>query len=334
MSERELKYLTDSFGRVHDYLRISLTEHCNLRCFYCMPEEGLAVQPKEVYLTADEIIKAAQAMTALGVNKIRLTGGEPLIRKDFEQIFRRLSELPVELALTTNGILVDRFIDLFKEVGLENLNVSLDSLQPEKNLKITKRDYFHKIWDNIELLLDEGFYPKLNIVLMRGVNDDEILDFIELTRDKALDVRFIEFMPFSGNNWERNKCFSLAEIMEKVNAYYSPDTILPLESGPNSTSKNYRIEGHKGSFGIISSVSEPFCSSCNRIRLTADGKLKNCLFSNSEFDLRYALRNQMDLLPTLKECISEKKAVRAGLAANDQSKELFESNRSMISIGG
>lgn len=327
-------YLTDSFGRVHNYLRISLTEHCNLRCFYCMPEEGLAIQPKSEYLSTEEILEVAQTMVTMGVNKIRLTGGEPLIRKDFEFIARSLAAMPIELALTTNAILVDQYIDLFKEIGLTNINVSLDSLDADKNLLITKRDYYDRIRTNIQLLIDNGIVPKLNVVVMRGINDNEVIDFIELTRSTPMEVRFIEFMPFNGNQWERDKCFSYNEVMDLVRERYGEQGYHPVISGPNSTSKNFYVEDYQGNFGVISSITAPFCSGCNRIRLTADGKLKNCLFSSNEFDVRTPLRAGEDIQHAIVACISAKKAVRAGLDADDESIDLLEENRSMISIGG
>jgi molybdenum cofactor biosynthesis protein A len=332
--EHKQEYLTDNFGRVHNYLRISLTEHCNLRCFYCMPEEGLAIRNKETYLTASEIIKTAKALTAIGVNKIRLTGGEPLIRKEFTEIATELSRLPIELALTTNGILVHKHIEFFKEIGLTNINISLDSLDPNKNLLITKRDYFKQIRDNIALLIENGIVPKLNVVVMRNINDNEIIDFIELTKLSSIDVRFIEFMPFNGNKWTLDKCFSFDEIIHAVENHYGRNHFKTIDDGPNSTSKNFRVKDYKGSFGIISSITKPFCEGCNRIRLTADGKLKNCLFSSSEFDMLTPLREGKEILPVLKNCLKNKKEVRAGILPKDKNIELLELNRSMISIGG
>ncbi|MBT8326454.1 MAG: radical SAM protein, partial [Bacteroidia bacterium] len=212
--------LIDPHGRKHNYLRISLTDHCNLRCFYCMPEEGIEFQEKSSYLTRSEIFEVAKTFVQLGVNKIRITGGEPLVRKRADEILRDLASLPIELAITTNGILLDRYLPLFKEIGLTNINVSLDSLNEEKNLLITKRDYYQKIRNNISLLLDEGITPKLNVVVMRDINQDEIIDFIELTKHSNLDVRFLEFMPFNGNKWKLEKCFSYQEILTEITNHY------------------------------------------------------------------------------------------------------------------
>ncbi len=325
--------LIDRHGREHNYLRISLTDHCNLRCFYCMPEEGIEFQEKSSYLTKNEIIDVAKTFVNLGVDKIRITGGEPLVRKHADEILRELAELPIELAITTNGILLDKFLPLFKEIGLTNINVSLDSLDEEKNLIITKRDYYQKIRENIALLLEQGITPKLNVVVMRGINQNEIIDFIELTKESNLDVRFLEFMPFNGNKWKLEKCFSYKEILAEISNHFG-DSMYKIEDSFNSTSKNYKVTGYQGSFGIISSITNPFCEGCNRIRLTADGKLKNCLFSTEEFDILAALREGSDIIPIIENCLSNKKAVRAGIQTTNDNIPTFEQNRSMISIGG
>ena len=188
--------MQDTHGRMHSYLRISITENCNLRCTYCMPAEGIALTPKAHLMTADEIISIAQTFVNLGVNKIRLTGGEPLVRKDAKDIIQRLGKLGVELTLTTNGILVHDFIDTFKEAGVHTLNVSIDSLQEDKFNQITRRNYFDKFWENLELLDANGFQLKLNVVVIKDFNDDEIIDFIEMTKDRNIQIRFIDFFRF------------------------------------------------------------------------------------------------------------------------------------------
>ncbi|MFY0644971.1 MAG: GTP 3',8-cyclase MoaA [Bacteroidia bacterium] len=327
--------LIDSYGRTHDYLRISLTDKCNLRCFYCMPEEGIELKNRDSYMSADEVIQIATTFVDLGVKKIRLTGGEPLVRKDVGEIIARLSELPIELCLTTNAILLHKYIPLLKEHGVSKLNVSLDSLDAVKNLFIVKRDEFTRIMNNIELLMQEGIYPKLNVVLIKDLNDDEIISFVELTKKYPIDVRFIEFMPFNGNQWNMERCVSDAEVLEKVHLHYGPASVIPIKNEPNYTAREYKVEGYQGSFGLISTVTEPFCASCNRLRLTADGKLKNCLFGIDESDLLSACRNGLDLVPLIEANVKQKKAERGGL---DFGSELdlieAEKNRSMISIGG
>ena len=330
----EPKKITDAFGRVHEYLRISLTDRCNLRCTYCMPAEGIVLRDKSEFMTSEEIIEIASTFVKMGVKKIRLTGGEPLIKKDIVNILTQLSQLPIELTLTTNAVLVDKHIDTFKNVGMKSLNVSLDSLKAERMNAISRREYFARIIANIDLLIESEIDVKLNVVLMKGVNDDEILDFIEYTKFNKVDVRFIEFMPFSGNEWDRSKMVSLQEILDVANEQFP--SIQKLEEKPNFTSRNYRVDGYVGTFGVISTVSNPFCDSCNRIRLTADGKVKNCLFSAEESDLLTQLRNGDDIRPVIRAAVASKKEKLAGMDSfeTEQGKEIFSKNRSMISIGG
>ena len=328
--------LQDTFGRKHDYLRISITEHCNLRCTYCMPEDGISLTPKSHLMTADEIISIAQTFVNLGVTKIRLTGGEPLVRKDAKDVILRLGKLDVNLTITTNGILVSNFIETFKEARIKTVNISIDSLVKDKFNQITRRDYFDIVQKNIDLLLKEKFNVKLNVVLIKSFNNNEILDFITLTKDKNVQVRFIEFMPFSGNQWDKSKLVSYAEIMETVQSEYKFNEIERLQDSTNDTAKNFKINSYQGSFAIISSVTNPFCSTCNRIRLTADGKLKNCLFSNSETSLLEVLRSGESIIPLIEQNLLSKKAVRSGMDDDlkFQNPELFSQNRSMITIGG
>ena len=330
----EPKKIADSFGRIHDYLRISLTDRCNLRCTYCMPAEGIVLREKSEFMTSEEIIEIATTFVKMGVKKIRLTGGEPLIKKDIVNILTQLSHLPIELTLTTNAVLVDKYLQTFKDVGIKSLNVSLDSLKAARMNAISRRAYFNRIMANIDLLIDSEIDVKLNVVLMKGVNDDEIIDFIEFTKTNKVDVRFIEFMPFSGNEWDRSKMVSLQEILDVANEQFL--SIQKLEEKPNSTSRNYRVDGYVGTFGVISTVTNPFCDSCNRIRLTADGKLKNCLFSADESDLLTQLRSGQDIIPMIRAAVASKKEKLAGMDSfeSEQGKEIFSKNRSMISIGG
>lgn len=328
--------LTDQFGRKHDYLRMSLTERCNLRCFYCMPQDGIPRRDKSHFMKSEEVFRIAEIFTQLGVNKIRLTGGEPLIRKCSHEIIRALGNLNVELAISTNGILVDQFIDTFKEAGIQSVNVSLDSLKQERQTAISIGNYFDRILGNIHLLLDEGFHVKVNMVVMNKVNSDELIDFIELTRDRELQVRFIEFMPFSGNNWNWSDEIGYDKMMAAFSAHYGDAAILKVKENPNETARCYAIDGYKGTFGIISSVTHPFCATCNRIRITADGKMKNCLFSPHETDLLNPFRNGENIIPLILKSIQSKKETRAGLKTLDDLLDPFKAgkNRSMVSIGG
>ena len=327
--------LTDSFGREHNYLRISLTEKCNLRCTYCMPENGVLLSPQSQLMTANEVFHIAALFVQNGVDKIRLTGGEPLLRKDFSEILTSLSTLPIKLSITTNAILVDRYIETFKSCGLKDINVSLDTLNTTKFDAITKRDQFSKAMSNIELLIQEGFMVKLNVVLMKGFNDDEIIDFINYTRDKPINVRFIEFMPFDGNNWDKSKLVTFDEVLTAVNLHYAEVGVESIPNEKNFTARNYKIKNYKGSFGIISTVTNPFCDACNRIRLTANGKLKNCLFSTGETPLLETFRDGKSIEGLIQHALHQKKAVRAGMTELEDFENLENHhNRSMITIGG
>ncbi len=328
--------LVDSFGREHTYLRISLIERCNLRCTYCMPEEGVQLSPRSHLMTYEEIYEIAKTFVAHGVTKIRLTGGEPLIRKDLAFILEKLSSLNIELSITSNAVIIDRFIDTLRHNGVKNINVSLDSLDREKFKEITRRDEFEKVYQNILLLVSEGFNVKVNAVLIKGFNDNEIIDFINLAKNLPISVRFIEFMPFDGNKWDLKKMVSYKEVMEKVNKEFSEEQIERLEDAPSDTSKNYKITGYKGSFAIISSVTNPFCDSCNRLRLTANGQLKNCLFSSSESDLLTTLREGKSIESVIKKAVTAKLKIRGGMDTMEKLKnpQLHSKNRSMITIGG
>ena len=326
--------LADNYNRVHDYLRISLTDKCNLRCTYCCPVDlprGYFAGSKK--LSADEIDYITSVFVKEGVKKIRLTGGEPLIRKDANEIIERLSKYPVELAITTNGVFVHEFIETFKQAGIHSVNVSLDSLIKEKYFAISQRDEFERVTGNIILLLKNNFHVKVNVVVMKNVNHDEILDFVEWTKNQPVHVRFIEFMPFAGNQWRNEKVFSHKEILELISCKYD---FIKLTDEKKDTAKKYFAPKHQGTFAIISTMSEPFCDGCNRMRLTTDGKMKNCLFSKGEVDILGALRNGEDILPLIKKCIGEKEKALGGqftaVYKNTDSEKI--KNRSMINIGG
>ncbi|MBP6624729.1 MAG: GTP 3',8-cyclase MoaA [Chitinophagaceae bacterium] len=325
--------LTDTHQRFHNYLRISLTDACNFRCFYCMPDEEIAVTPHAALMQMDELVAMAKTFVELGVTKIRLTGGEPLVRKDVGKIIKALGKLPVKLTMTTNGVLVHKFIDVFKEAGLKSINVSLDTLDPMRFLALTKRDQFNQVFENIELLVREGFSVKVNVVAMKGINESEINRFVAWTKDKPIHIRFIEFMPFTDNAWQSKRVLTYQEILEIVSTAY---TFIKLQDELHDTTKKYQVEGHQGTFAVISTMTAPFCSSCNRIRLTADGKLKNCLFSKHETDLLTAFRQGENIIPLIAKNIQQKQAWLGGqLASNYEQIDTSElDNRSMISIGG
>lgn len=328
------KTIIDSYGRIHDYLRISLTERCNLRCFYCMPEEGVPLRDKKEFMSTEELLLIAKQFVDLGVKKIRLTGGEPTIKKDFSNIIRELGKLPVELALTTNAVMIDKYIDDLKSAKINSINVSLDSLKEERFNTISRRNYFTKIKENIDLLIEHNFKVKVNIVLIKGVNDDEIIDFVKWSQITNIAIRFIEFMPFDGNNWNWEKKIAYKDILEKITSHFGLNSIEKIQDSPNDTTRNFKIKDAIGTFGIISSVTNPFCDTCNRIRLTADGKLKNCLFSQTETDLLTELRagNEIESL-ILKNCWSKAKE-RGGYKSFENAEIPKFNNRTMVAIGG
>jgi GTP 3',8-cyclase len=328
-----MQTLEDNYNRIHDYLRISLTDNCNLRCSYCMPEEHYTFTPASQLMQAEEIEAIARIFVDQGVKKIRLTGGEPLVRKDAAAIILALSRLPVSLTLTTNGTRVHEFLPVLKKAGVSSLNISLDSLRGERFQLMTKRDQFSTVWTNIEKLVEGEFHVKINMVVIKGVNDDEICDFVEWTRTVPVHVRFIEFMPFSGNHWRSNQVVTCQEILQRVDAKYS---FLPLEKEKNQTAKKFIVPGHAGTFAVISTMSANFCGDCNRMRLTADGKMKNCLFSEKETDLLTAFRRGDDIVPLLHQNIRMKARELGGQFTPDfknlQAKDIH--NRAMITIGG
>ncbi|XP_014282135.1 molybdenum cofactor biosynthesis protein 1 isoform X4 [Halyomorpha halys] len=330
---KELPYLTDNHGRVHTYLRISLTEKCNLRCNYCMPEEGVKLTKKPELLTTNEILTLSELFVKQGVNKIRLTGGEPTIHKDLLHIVESLKNISglEQVAITTNGVTLTKQLVNLQRAGLDVLNISLDTLKSEKYERITRRKGWARVIAGIDLAIQLGYNPvKINVVAMRGFNDDEIIDFVEFTKDRPVDVRFIEYMPFTGNKWETQKMIPFSEMKSMIQAKYPNFSALP--NNPNDTSKAYHVPGFKGQLGFITSMSEHFCGSCNRIRLMADGSLKVCLFGNSEISLRDALRNgcsEEDLLLMIGAAVKRKKKQHAGMMNLAQMP-----NRPMILIGG
>ncbi|NXK01999.1 MOCS1 protein, partial [Herpetotheres cachinnans] len=326
-------FLTDSFGRQHNYLRISLTEKCNLRCQYCMPEEGVQLTPKSELLTAQEIITLARLFVKEGVEKIRLTGGEPLIRPDVVDIVGQLYKLEglKTIAVTTNGINLTRLLPRLKEAGLNAINISLDTLVPAKFEFIVRRKGFHKVMEGIHKATELGYRPvKVNCVVMRGFNEDELLDFVDFTKDLPLDVRFIEYMPFDGNKWNFKKMVSYKEMLDTIKQRWPELEKLPCET--SSTAKSYKVPHFQGQISFITSMSEHFCGSCNRLRITADGNLKVCLFGSSEVSLRDHLRSgasEEELVQIIGAAVGRKKKQHAGMFNISQMK-----NRPMILIGG
>ena len=325
--------LLDGFNRRHNYLRISLTDKCNMRCFYCMPEEDYDFMPSANLMQANEIESLAKTFVALGVDKIRLTGGEPLVRKDFPQILEALSALPVTLTMTTNGVRLHEFLPQLKRSGVRSINISLDTLDAKKFSLITRRNHFKSVWRNIHAAIENGLHVKVNAVVMKGVNDGEINDFVAWTKETPVHVRFIEFMPFDGNKWNTNKLVTYQQILTTIESHFD---VVKLKDDATDTTKKYIVPGHAGTFAVISSMTAPFCETCNRLRLTADGKMKNCLFAQEETDLLTALRNGDDVENIIRENVLRKHASHGGqfTTAVEKIQSGALNNRSMIAIGG
>ncbi|KAI3337095.1 molybdenum cofactor biosynthesis prote [Xylariaceae sp. AK1471] len=290
-------FLTDTFHRQHNYLRISLTERCNLRCVYCMPEEGVPLSPQKELLTTPEIIMLSSLFVSQGVTKIRLTGGEPTVRRDILPLMRQIGALRPqglrELCLTTNGLALHRKLEDMVEAGLTGVNLSLDTLDPWQFQIMTRRKGFDAVMKSIESILELNkrgarIKLKINSVVMRGMNEREIIPFVEMTREKDIEVRFIEYMPFDGNKWNKGKMFSYAEMLDLIRQKYPG--LEKVQGHKNDTSKTYQIPGFVGRLGFITSMTHNFCGTCNRLRITSDGNLKVCLFGNAEVSLRDILR--------------------------------------------
>ena len=290
-------FLTDTFQRQHDYLRISITEKCNLRCLYCMPEEGVPQSPPAELLTTPEIFMLSSLFVSQGVTKIRLTGGEPTVRHDILPLMHQIGSLRSqglrELCLTTNGISLHRKLDSMVEAGLTGVNLSLDTLDPWQFQIMTRRKGFEAVMKSIERILEmnklgAGIKLKINCVVMRGMNEKEIIPFVELGREQELEVRFIEYMPFDGNKWSKGKMLGYKEMLETIREKYP--SLKKVQDHKNDTSKTYEVPGFSGKIGFITSMTHNFCGTCNRLRITSDGNLKVCLFGNAEVSLRDILR--------------------------------------------
>ncbi len=285
--------LKDSFARRINYLRISITDRCNLRCRYCMPDEGITLISHDEVLTYEEILQVVRLFGQLGIDKIRLTGGEPLARKGALDLIRGISEIREirDLSLTTNGVLLGEFAADLARAGVKRINVSLDTLNPEKFAYITRRDRFPEVRMGIEKAIDVGLFPvKLNVVAIKGFNDDEILQFAQLTLANPVTVRFIEFMPTAGVDfWNRDHVLTVDMIRREIGKL---GPLIPVDADErDGPAARFRLNGAAGELGFIGPISSCFCEHCNRLRLTPDGRLRACLFSDSEIDLRLHLRN-------------------------------------------
>ena len=326
----------DTFDRRIDYIRISVTDRCNLRCLYCMPPEGITPISHLEILGYEEIARVVRAASGIGIRKVRLTGGEPLVRKGLDNLVSALSRIPgiQDLSMTTNGILLSRFAKPLKDAGLHRVNVSMDSLDPERYRTITRGGDIHKVWEGIEAAMDAGFRPlKINIVALKNFNANEIVPFVKLTLEWPIEVRFIEWMPIGSDlDWDKKAFLSSDRILDEIRKEYRLEPSASING--NGPARHYKIPGAKGVIGIISPVTQHFCAECNRLRLTADGKLRNCLFSEEETDLKTVLRSgasDESIKEVLLESIRSKPRSHH-LAIDDE--RIKKCMRSMNSIGG
>jgi cyclic pyranopterin phosphate synthase len=328
--------LVDAYNRQIRDLRISLTDRCNFRCFYCLPNGEPPLARKATILTFEEIAYLSDIFVSLGIEKIRLTGGEPMLRRNIERLVAKLAELKPrlkDLALTTNGFDIPRKAEALKEAGLDRMTISLDTLDTRRFREITGSDSLEEVFEAIEAAKTHGFEPvKINAVIVRGINDDELVDFARFARANQVEMRFIEYMPLdSGHDWSREKVVPGREIFEKINAVY-PLELKSADRGSETAWKYQFADGEAGGIGIIAPVTEMFCGQCSRIRLTADGQIRTCLFSTVEHDLRDYLRSgasRTDLVDFI-QAVTLKKEPRHHINEPD----FIPASRTMSFIGG
>jgi cyclic pyranopterin phosphate synthase len=327
--------LIDRFGRVHTSLRISVTDRCNIRCFYCMPQEDVRFLPRSEILTFEEIERFVRVVARMGVRKLRLTGGEPLVRAELPRLVERLAAIPQiqEIALTTNGILLAEQAADLKRAGLTRINISLDTLSVETFRRISRRDGLDRVLAGIEAARAAGFTGiRLNAVAIRGITEEEVVPLVEFARQRGMQMRFIEFMPLDADNqWEQQRVLSGEEIRRRIEDALGP--LVPMERpDPSQPASEYMLADGGGSVGFINPVSEPFCQSCNRLRLTAEGQVRNCLFSTVEWDARALLRgggSDEELAQLVRDCVWAKKP-----GHGIDTFEFVKPARAMYQIGG
>ncbi|TLP80603.1 GTP 3',8-cyclase MoaA [Maribacter sp. ACAM166] len=326
--------LVDNHNRTINYLRLAVTDRCNLRCNYCMPEEGISFAKNDNLFTIDELVKLSEIVISQGIDKIRITGGEPFVRKDLMVLFRRLSELEglKDISVTTNATLIGPHIDELKELGIKNINVSMDAINREAFERITRRNQYDVVYNNMIRLITEGFNVRINFIALEGQNTDDILPMLELTKHYNVSVRFLEEMPFNGGSKEFQTIkWDFKAILEHIKEAHP--TYYKLESPKTSTSINYKIPGFKGTFGVIPSFSRTFCGSCNRLRITATGDVITCLYAKASANLRDIMRAE-GVDENIKSAILKAVGSRAktGFEAQEKYKDVF--SNSMTSIGG
>ncbi|SIQ81059.1 GTP 3',8-cyclase MoaA [Maribacter ulvicola] len=326
--------LIDNHNRAINYLRLAVTDRCNLRCNYCMPEEGINFAKNDKLFTIDELVKLSKIVVSQGIDKIRITGGEPFVRKDLMVLLRSLSKLDGlnDISVTTNATLIGPFIDELKELGIKNINVSMDAINRETFERITRRNHYDVVYNNMIRLITEGFNVRVNFIALDGQNTDDILPMLELTKHYNVSVRYLEEMPFNGGSKEFQTIkWDFKTILEHIRNEH-PD-YYKLESPKTSTSINYKIPGFKGTFGVIPSFSRTFCGSCNRLRISATGDVITCLYAKASANLREIMRAD-DMEENIKKEILKAVGSRAktGFEAQEKYKDVF--SNSMTSIGG
>jgi cyclic pyranopterin phosphate synthase len=328
--------LKDKYNRIADYLRIAVTDRCNLRCTYCMPEEGIKYAPKEELLSFEELLRLANIFAELGVKKVRITGGEPLIRKDIMSFIKQLSKIKgiEKINLTTNGTVTGKYLNELWDYGVRTINLSLDTLDKDRFYSISRRNDYDKVIACLHQMLEKGVKVKINCVVMAEVNVDDIIPFVEMTKEYPISVRFIEEMPFNGEGKEvGHLIWDYKMILEKIKNEYP--SIIKLEDPPNSTAYHYQVPGHQGEFGIIAAYSRTFCGSCNRIRLTPQGIIKTCLYDEGIFNIKSILRagaTNEQLAIAIQEAVSGK--AKNGFEAEQNRSLNFPVSESMSTIGG
>lgn len=328
--------LYDNHGREINYLRLAVTDRCNLRCFYCMPEEGINYVPRADLLTYEEMIRIVSIGAEMGISKIRITGGEPFVRKGMIDFMERVAEVDGinSIHLTTNGTLTEGIIPRLKGLGLKSVNLSMDTLDPKRFFEITRRDEFEKVFSTLHALIDSGITTKINCVVMHGRNVEDILSFVELTKELPISVRFIEEMPFNGSDRDGSGLYmNHIRILEKIKSVY-PD-IEKVTDPAFSTSMNYKVPGHEGGVGIIAAYTRTFCGTCNRLRITPVGLLKTCLYDGGVFNIRDLMRegaNDDQVKAALLDAIGHR--AKDGWEAEARMRNNNPITESMSTIGG
>ncbi|MBG9374844.1 GTP 3',8-cyclase MoaA [Panacibacter sp. DH6] len=328
--------LTDNHGRKINYVRLAVTDRCNLRCFYCMPEHGLDWLSRNELMSYEEMMRICSILVKMGVEKIRITGGEPFVRKDIMQFLTALSKLNglQHLTLTTNGVLTAPHVPELKKIGVQSVNLSMDTLDRNKFFTITKRDELPAVLDTLEQLIRHNIDVKINAVVMDGKNIDDIIPLVELTKNLPVSVRFIEEMPFNGEgNHYSHLHWHYMRILRKIEEQFP--AIQKLQDAPNSTSYNYHIPGHLGNVGIIAAYSRTFCGTCNRIRLTPQGMLKTCLYDDGVLNVRDLMRSNLQddaVANALTDALHHR--AKDGFEAERLRKEKMPAHESMATIGG